>query len=393
MPRKTKEQKELEEKKELKIKPSEKAKKTTTAKTKTTKATATTKKASTSNAKSTTKAAATTKKASTSKAKTKTTKATATTKKASTSKAKSTTKAAATTKKASTSKAKTKTTKATATTKKASTSKAKTKTTKATATTKKTSASKAKTKTTKATATTKKASASKAKSTTKATPTAKKTSTSKVAKKDSLLDLSLSVAEYYDLPYRYNKTVVKILAQTPSTLFVYWEISDEDIENYKKQYGENFFEITKPVLIVYNKTLDYSFEIEINDFANSWYLKVNNSKCEYKIELGRRPIQYNEKINNDYIYVATSNDIEAPNDHILIEDFPNEIIFRNVKTNFEYSRKLTELAINKNIRKIYDIYDLYKLIYQDENIDDIYDLSNPASGGNPSSGSFSSRFM
>ena len=38
------------------------------------------------------------------------------------------------------------------------------------------------------------------------------------------------LSEYYDLPYKYNKTVVKILAQTPKTLFVYWEISDKDRE-------------------------------------------------------------------------------------------------------------------------------------------------------------------
>ena len=34
--------------------------------------------------------------------------------------------------------------------------------------------------------------------------------------------------EYYDLPYRYNQTIVRILAQTPTTLFVYWDISDDD---------------------------------------------------------------------------------------------------------------------------------------------------------------------
>ena len=78
--------------------------------------------------------------------------------------------------------------------------------------------------------------------------------------------------EYYDLPYRYNQTVIRVLAQTPSTLFIYWDISDKDRKNFEKQYGENFFQETKPVLIVHNDTLGYSFEVEINDFANSWYL-------------------------------------------------------------------------------------------------------------------------
>ena len=64
-------------------------------------------------------------------------------------------------------------------------------------------------------------------------------------------------------------------------LFVYWEISDDDIEHYKNTYGENFFETTRPVLVVYNETMNYSFEIPINDFANSWYLHVNDAKCDY----------------------------------------------------------------------------------------------------------------
>ena len=47
---------------------------------------------------------------------------------------------------------------------------------------------------------------------------------------------------------------VKILYQTPDTLFVYWDIADSDRENYIKHYGENFFNITRPVLIVQNDT-------------------------------------------------------------------------------------------------------------------------------------------
>ena len=68
----------------------------------------------------------------------------------------------------------------------------------------------------------------------------------------------------------YNKTVVRVLAQTPKMLFIYWEISDEDRNKLIDSFGENFFNSTKPVLIVYNDTLNYSFEVTIDDFANSW---------------------------------------------------------------------------------------------------------------------------
>ena len=146
--------------------------------------------------------------------------------------------------------------------------------------------------------------------TSKKTVTSKKTSSKKATSvKKSAATKKILPTEYYDLPQKYNKTVVKVLAQTPKTLFVYWEISDADIEKFKKQYGDNFFETTKPVLIIHNDTLNYSFEVEINDFANSWYLHVNDSKSDYRIELGRRPFQVNENIKTDYTITDTSNPI------------------------------------------------------------------------------------
>ena len=273
-----------------------------------------------------------------------------------------------------------------ATSKKASTAKKTTssKTTKKTPSTKKAdTVKKAKVSTSKTGAkktTTKKTSTSKSTSTTKKkTATSKKVST---AKKTSVK--KPEVLEYYDLPYRYNQTVIKVLAQTPTTLFIYWDISDEDRENYKKQYGENFFNITKPVLIVYNDTLGYNFEVEINDFANSWYLHVADSKCDYRIELGRRPITNNDKLNTDYIFISDSNEIESPNDKILFNKQQKMIYFRNTKTNKETQKSINNISFLTNMGKIYDIYDLYKLIYKNENVEEIYNTSNPTSG-NPSS--------
>lgn len=220
------------------------------------------------------------------------------------------------------------------------------------------------------------------------------------------------VVEYYDLPYRYNETIVKILYQTPDTLFVYWDIADSDRENYIKQYGENFFNITRPVLIIHNDTMNYSFEIPINDFANSWYLHVNDSKCDYRVELGRRPNYYNEeatkeiqeKIHTDYIHVSSSNEIESPNDHVLFNTNENNTIkIRNVKNHNEKSISLFDIIKHlpsmkrvQNIPYISEdlLKEMYVGIYQNEDVS-LFDriTNNPSSGGNPSSGSMSSRFF
>jgi hypothetical protein len=222
------------------------------------------------------------------------------------------------------------------------------------------------------------------KTTTKKATTKKTTSKRTSTKKSTTSSKKVDIVEYYDLPYRYNQTIVKVLAQTPTNLFIYWDISDKDRKNFKKQYGDNFFETTRPILIVHNDTLGYSFEVEINDFANSWYLNVADSKCDYRIELGRRPIVKTEKLNVDYIYVTTSNEIESPNDRVLFDKNQKMVYFRNIKTGKQTSKQISSISFIRNMGKIYNIYDLYKAIYKDENIDTILK--------NPSSGSLSSKF-
>lgn len=230
------------------------------------------------------------------------------------------------------------------------------------------------------------------KNTDKASKATKKTSTKstkttakkKTAKKTTLKkEEKVNLIEYYDLPTSYNKTVIKLLAQTPNTLFVYWELSLDDVDKFKKQYGDNFFETTKPVLIVHNDSLNYSFEVEINDFANSWYLHVNDAKSDYRIEIGRRPIHSISNIKEDYIYITSSNEIKAPNDRILFDKSQKMVYFKNTKTNKKIGKDVS-ISFIKNMGKVYNIYDLYKEFYNKENIDELYDLSNPSSS-NPSS--------
>ena len=151
---------------------------------------------------------------------------------------------------------------------------------------------------------------------------------------------------------------------------------NKHIENFKKNYGDDFFQKTTPILIVHNLTLNKSYEVEINDFANCWYLNTEDSDCKYDIELGRKYINSanNTYSQNDYghdvddiLHIVKSNDLQTPNDHILFEKLKEFVIFRNVND---------DTIIKKNIKSFKFLKDIYKF-YKDMYDEDI--LKNPSS--------------
>ena len=223
-----------------------------------------------------------------------------------------------------------------------------------------------------------------------------KTKTKKTAAKKTKKASPEYLLEYYDLPYRYNETTVKILAQTPKRLFVYWDISDKDREKYIKAFGDDFFYKTYPVLLLYNEDKKYTQEIPINDFANSWYIDIQDPKNKYTIQLGRKFIDEPQVVNmsafheesiilrTDYLPFADSNKLEVPNDHVLLELLPRFLTFRNVKTNEEVTKDLRSF---KDVFGIsYDIVKFYKEEYKNELSEEgMFDMANPSSALSSSS--------
>lgn len=251
-----------------------------------------------------------------------------------------------------------------------------------------------KTSTTGSNATTKKSTSATKKASTKKASTTRKTKKTKADLEKNAADVEnnlalenaeneakekVSVVEYYDLPYRYNQTVVKILAQTPNILFVYWDISDNDRNNFVSQYGEDFFNNTVPVLLVINKTMNYSYEVQINDFANSWYLHVNDANCEYQVELGRRNKENHQNYYSNYYYVTTSNNLDMPNDHILLDNIPHNVLFKNVKTQELVEKPIANIEFLKEFAKNKEFYKYFKELLNGELEGDGITLNLPSS--------------
>ena len=280
------------------------------------------------------------------------------------------------------------TTKKVATTKKADSKK--------TVSTKKATAKKTEKKSTSKKAASKKTEPSVSKTSTKKKKVSTKSKESKKTKEQKE-QIKKYKSEYYDLPYMYNRTIVKVLAQTPKMLFIYWEVSEDDRDLFKRLYGENFFNHTKPVLIVYNDTMNYSFEVDVDDFANSWYLHINDANCEYHVELGRKPISNINHFDQPiyipyYVYVTSSNEMTSPNNTIMFDANLKTIRFRNIKTGEVIEKDIMNFTFITNIG-IFNIKDLYKFLFPNESFEfENIVLGNTSSGALSSSGMFSSQF-
>ncbi len=263
-------------------------------------------------------------------------------------------------KRSSSSKKETKATKTTTKTEKKSSTKSKT-----------SSNSKAETNSTKKTSTATKKTRTSTKKTTSRATTKRSASTT-----NNKSDINSYAIEYFDLPYRYNETIVKLLVQTPKRLFVYWDISDKDREQFINLFGDDFFNKTVPFLRIINESMNYSFDIEINDFANSWYININDENCKYHVELYRKfresNIDNNVKNliqdlnkhnnnfnNNNHIFISSSNKMDAPNDKVLASKYtyPRSIEYRNIKTNISSFK-----VIEKQNAEFYSTF------FKDENI-------------------------
>ena len=128
-------------------------------------------------------------------------------------------------------------------------------------------------------------------------------------------------SEYYELPNKYNQTTIRLLVQSPTRMFVYWEVSDETIKMFSS-HNIDYANCT-PVLKITNITKNYSYMIPVDPYANNYYIEVEDSGCDYTVELGRL-------VKKDFVNIYTSNKATVPTSHPSNESFnADDILFAN----------------------------------------------------------------
>ncbi len=130
----------------------------------------------------------------------------------------------------------------------------------------------------------------------------------------------LPKTEYYELPSKYNKTIVRLLVQSPTRMFVYWEVDEESIKYFESMKMD--YSSSRPVLKVKNITMNYSYDIPIDPFTTNYYIDVKDPDCEYQVELGR--VQ-----NDKFVNLYTSNSATVPRSNPMYVGDSEEVIYKN----------------------------------------------------------------
>lgn len=96
------------------------------------------------------------------------------------------------------------------------------------------------------------------------------------------------------IPESYHQSYFRAMARDPEWAFAYWEINPDQIKKIKSSLGEELFEYSKRIIrlldvtgISYDGSNSLSYtDIEINNFANNWYVKVPQPGKTYLMEIG-----------------------------------------------------------------------------------------------------------
>lgn len=125
--------------------------------------------------------------------------------------------------------------------------------------------------------------------------------------------MRLTKSEYYELPTKYNQTIVRLLMQSPRCIFAYWDVSEDVVNNFSS-YGS--------FLKIVNITKNYSYDIPVDPYTNNYYIHVEDTNCDYRVEL----CMFNSK---KIVNLYSSNVLTVPSSSPDCTEYQEEVVFRS----------------------------------------------------------------
>ena len=137
-----------------------------------------------------------------------------------------------------------------------------------------------------------------------------------------------------ELPVSYGETRIVIQARDPHLAWIYWEFSTEDRNRLKSELGIFEFAHTELFLRIFNETMNYMFEIKLPEDCNNWYATLNDSNCDYFVQLCAHAPSLGDLV------LATSKTAHTPTDRVS-ENVAKWVAARPVKVIKDISGTLT----------------------------------------------------
>jgi uncharacterized protein len=118
-----------------------------------------------------------------------------------------------------------------------------------------------------------------------------------------------------ELPSSYDQDKIILQVRDPHWVHSYWELRGQTIDGLKSKLGDDFYR-AKKVLRVYDVTniifngfnANSFFDIQINDYANSWYIDTAGPGRSWCVDLGLM------LANGRFITILRSNVVQTPLD-------------------------------------------------------------------------------
>jgi len=115
-----------------------------------------------------------------------------------------------------------------------------------------------------------------------------------------------------ELPKEYGETRIVLLVRDPEWVFAYWEINDEMRFRHSLERGVHnktlAFRVYDVTDIIFDGTNAHRYyDVIINDYALSWYLRMPEVNRSWCVDLG-----YYDPKSGDFVLLARSNTVTTP---------------------------------------------------------------------------------
>lgn len=127
--------------------------------------------------------------------------------------------------------------------------------------------------------------------------------------------VDLKLTKKSELPLRYGKDLIVLQVRDPYWIHAYWELSEATINRLKSELGNKFYQARRSLRVYDISNIIFSgnnahnfFDIEINEFADNWYIDTAGPGRSWCADLG---LKFPD---GSFITIVRSNIVSTPLD-------------------------------------------------------------------------------